>query len=50
MVSDIKKRHRLTFFENRVLRRMFGPNREKETRGIRKLSLYLVLSVFMGFV
>jgi hypothetical protein len=50
MVSHIKKQHRLRVYENRVLRRIFGPKREKETTGIRKLHLDLALSVFMDFV
>jgi len=30
------KEHRLRVFENRVLRRIFGPNREEEARGWRR--------------
>jgi hypothetical protein len=32
MVSDIREEHRLRVFENRVLRRIFGPKRD-EVRG-----------------
>jgi hypothetical protein len=37
LVSDIKGEHRLTVFENRVLRRIFGPKRDEVTGGWRKL-------------
>jgi hypothetical protein len=33
----IKKEHRLRVFENRVLRRIFGPKRDEMTGGWRKL-------------
>jgi len=33
----IREKHRLRVFENRVLRRMFGPKREEVTRDWRKL-------------
>jgi hypothetical protein len=33
----LKEEHRLKMFENRVLRRMFGPRRYKVTGGWRKL-------------
>jgi hypothetical protein len=36
LVSGIKK-HRLRVFENRVLRRIFGPKRDEVTGGWRKL-------------
>jgi hypothetical protein len=36
LVSDIKE-HRLRVFENRVLRRIFGPRSEEVTGGWRKL-------------
>jgi hypothetical protein len=38
MVADIKGGTRLTIFENRVLRRTFGPKRDAVTRGWRKLN------------
>jgi hypothetical protein len=31
LVADIEEKHRLRVFENRVLRRIFGPNRDKVT-------------------
>jgi hypothetical protein len=37
VVSDIKEEHRLRVFENRVLRRIFGPKRDEVTGGWRKL-------------
>jgi hypothetical protein len=37
LVSDIKVKHRLRVFENRVLRRIFGPKRDEVTRKWRKL-------------
>jgi hypothetical protein len=37
LASDIKEEHRLRVFENRVLRRIFGPKRDKVTGGWRKL-------------
>jgi hypothetical protein len=36
LVSDIEE-HRLRVFENRVLRRIFGPKRDEVTREWRKL-------------
>jgi hypothetical protein len=33
----LKEEHRLTVFENRVLRRIFGTKRDEETGGCRKL-------------
>jgi hypothetical protein len=36
MVSDIRKEHKLRVFENKVLRRIFGPKRDKVTRRWRK--------------
>jgi hypothetical protein len=33
----LRKEHRLRVFENRVLRRIFGPKRDEETGGWRKL-------------
>jgi hypothetical protein len=33
----LREEHRLRVFENRVLRRIFGPTRDKVTRGWRKL-------------
>jgi hypothetical protein len=33
----LKEEHRLRVFENRVLRRIFGPKREEERGGWRKL-------------
>jgi hypothetical protein len=32
-----REEHRLSVFENRVLRRIFGPNRDEVTEGWRKL-------------
>jgi hypothetical protein len=37
LVSDIEEEHRLRMFENRVLRRIFGPKRYKISGGRRKL-------------
>jgi hypothetical protein len=37
LVSDIKGWHRLRVFENRVLRRIFGPKRDGVTRGWKML-------------
>jgi hypothetical protein len=33
----LREEHRLTVFENRVLRRIFGPKRDEVTGGRRKL-------------
>jgi hypothetical protein len=33
----LKEDHRLSVFENRVLRRIFGPKRDRVTEGWRKL-------------
>jgi hypothetical protein len=33
----LREEHRLRVFENRVLRRIFGPNRDEVTGGLRKL-------------
>jgi hypothetical protein len=33
----VRKEHRLRLFENRVLRRLFGPKRDEGTREWRKL-------------
>jgi hypothetical protein len=33
----VRGEHRLRVFENRVLRRIFGPKRDEMTRGWRKL-------------
>jgi hypothetical protein len=33
----LREEHRLRVFENRVLRRIFGPKRDEETGGWRKL-------------
>jgi hypothetical protein len=33
----LREEHRLMVFENRVLRRIFGPKRDEMTRGWRKL-------------
>jgi hypothetical protein len=35
--SRVREKHRLRLFENRVRRRIFGPKRDKVTRGWRKL-------------
>jgi hypothetical protein len=35
----LREEHRLRVFENRVLRRIFGPKRDEETRGWRKLHI-----------
>jgi hypothetical protein len=37
LVSDIREEHRLRVFENRVLRRIFGPRRDEMTGESRKL-------------
>jgi hypothetical protein len=37
LVSDIKKEHRLEVFENRVLRRIFGPKKDEVIGGLRKM-------------
>jgi len=37
LVSHIRGEHRLEEFENRVLRNIFGPEREKVLRGWRNL-------------
>jgi hypothetical protein len=37
LVSDIKEVHRLRVFENKMLRRLFGPKRDEVTGGWRKL-------------
>jgi hypothetical protein len=34
---SLREEHRLRVFENRVLRRIFGPKRDEETGGWRKL-------------
>jgi hypothetical protein len=36
-VFDIREEHRLKVFENRVLRRKFGPKRDEVTGGRREL-------------
>jgi hypothetical protein len=47
----LREEHRLRVFENRVLRRIFGPKRDEVTRGWRKLhneelhNLYLSPSI-----
>jgi hypothetical protein len=33
----LREEHRLRVFENKVLRRIFGPKRDEVTRGWRKL-------------
>jgi hypothetical protein len=33
----LREEHRLKMFENRVLRRIFGPERDEMTGGLRKL-------------
>jgi hypothetical protein len=37
LISYIKEQHRLRVFENRVLRRIFGPKREEVAGGWRRL-------------
>jgi hypothetical protein len=37
LVSHTKRRNRFGVFENRVLRRIFGPNREEVEGGCRRL-------------
>jgi hypothetical protein len=37
LVSDIKEEHRLRVFENRVLRKVFGPKRDEVAGEWRKL-------------
>jgi hypothetical protein len=39
LVSDIKRGNRLRVFENRVLRKIFGPKREEVTGGWIKLHI-----------
>jgi hypothetical protein len=36
LVSDIRRELKLRVFENRVLRRIFGPKRDEVTEGWRK--------------
>jgi len=35
----LREEHRLSVFENRVLRRIFGPKRDKETRDWREIHI-----------
>jgi hypothetical protein len=35
----LREEHRLRVFENRVLRRIFGPKRDEKTAGWRKLQM-----------
>jgi hypothetical protein len=37
LVCHVKGKNRLRVFENRVLRRIFGPKRDEVTRGWKKL-------------
>jgi hypothetical protein len=37
MVSEVREEHKLRVFENRVLRKIFGPKRDGVTGGWRKL-------------
>jgi hypothetical protein len=37
LIVTLREEHRLRVFENRVLRRIFGPKRDEVTRGRRKL-------------
>jgi hypothetical protein len=37
LIIPLREEHRLRVFENRVLRRIFGPNRDKVTREWRRL-------------
>jgi hypothetical protein len=37
LVSDIREEHRLRMFENRVLRRIFGPKSDEEMGDWREL-------------
>jgi hypothetical protein len=37
LVSDLREEHRLRVFENRVLRKIFGPKRDEVTGEWRKL-------------
>jgi hypothetical protein len=37
LVSDLREEYRLRVFENKVLRRIFGPRRDEVTAGWRKL-------------
>jgi len=44
----LREERRLTVFENRVMRRIFGPKRDEVTREWRKLyNEELILSVFL---
>jgi hypothetical protein len=54
LVCHTKEEHRLRVFENRVLRRIFGPKREEVAGGWRKphneelQNLYASLNILMG--
>jgi hypothetical protein len=37
LISDVEEEHRLRVFQNRVLRKLFGPKRDEVTGGWRKL-------------
>jgi hypothetical protein len=37
LISTLREEHRLRVFENRVLRRIFGPKREEVAGGWRRL-------------
>jgi hypothetical protein len=39
LVSDIREEHRLGVFENRILRRIFGPKRDEVTGEWKKLHI-----------
>jgi hypothetical protein len=39
LVSQIREEYRLRVFENRVLRKIFGPGRKEVTGGWRKVSM-----------
>jgi hypothetical protein len=36
--STLREEHRLRMFENRVLRRIFGPKRDEVTGGLEKIA------------
>jgi hypothetical protein len=43
----LREYHRLRVFENRVLRRIFGPKRDEETRGWELRDLYSSPSIII---
>jgi hypothetical protein len=45
----LREEHRLGVFENRVLRRIFGPKRDEVTGEWRKVCLWFCMGVKLGF-